>query len=121
MYVYIYVSKKGFPFFELFFVHLASKFEKSANKTLKNKFLKKSKRYQKTQNFTLISNPLEKCEKIYPKKVISKNVTEICTFPTFTHVFQLCFAYNFFWCIFKNLFNGFEISMKFCFFGTFFK
>ncbi len=30
------------------------------------------------------------------KKIISKNVTEICTFFTFTHVRQTCFAYNFF-------------------------
>ncbi len=28
--------------------------------------------------------------------VISKNVTEICTFSTFTHIRQTCFAYNFF-------------------------
>ncbi len=28
-----------------------------------------------------------------PKKVISKNVTEICTIFTFTHVRQTCFAY----------------------------
>jgi hypothetical protein len=27
---------------------------------------------------------------------MSKNVTEICTFFTFTHVRQTCFAYNFF-------------------------
>ncbi len=61
--------------------------------------------YQKTQNFTLISNPLKKIWKNAPKKVISKNVTEICTFLTFTHVSQTCFAYNFFWCIFSNLFQ----------------
>jgi hypothetical protein len=35
-----------------------------------------------------------------PKKVISKNVTEICTFSTYTHVRQTCLAYNFFLCIF---------------------
>ncbi len=35
-------------------------------------------------------------EKMYQKKVISKNVTEKCTFFTFTHVRQTCFAYNFF-------------------------
>jgi hypothetical protein len=37
-------------------------------------------------------------------------------FFTFTHVRQTCFAYNFFWCIFYNFFNGFETSMKFCVF-----
>jgi hypothetical protein len=32
---------------------------------------------------------------MHKKKVISKNVTEKCTFFTFTHVHQTCFAYNF--------------------------
>jgi hypothetical protein len=32
-------------------------------------------------------------------------VTEKCTFFTFTHVRQTCFAYNFFWCIFLQLFQ----------------
>ncbi len=35
-------------------------------------------------------------EKMYQKKVISKNVTERCTFFMFTPVRQTCFAYNFF-------------------------
>jgi hypothetical protein len=39
------------------------------------------------------------------KKVISKNMTEICTFFTFTHVRQTCLAYNFFWCLFLQLFQ----------------
>ncbi len=50
------------------------------------------------------------------KKVISKNVMQICTFSTFTHFRQTCFAYNFFGVPLKNFFNGFEISMKFCVF-----
>jgi hypothetical protein len=44
---------------------------------------------------------------------------EICTFFTFSHVHQTCFAYNFFGALFQNLFNGFEISMKFCVFYTY--
>ena len=44
-------------------------------------------------------------EKMHQKKVISKNVTEICTFFTFTYVRQTCFACNFFWCIFLQLFQ----------------
>ena len=35
-------------------------------------------------------------EKIHPQKFISTNVTEICTFFTFTYVRQTCFACNFF-------------------------
>jgi hypothetical protein len=40
---------------------------------------------------------------MYQKKVISKNVTEKCTFFSFTHVRQTCFA--FVWCIFSQLFQ----------------
>ncbi len=50
---------------------------------------------KKTQNFTLILNPLKKLKNV-PKTFISKNVTEICTFSIFTQVPQTCFAYNFF-------------------------
>jgi hypothetical protein len=71
--------------------------------------LKKPKRCQKTQNFTLISNPLKKFLKNAQKKVISKNMTEKCTFFTFTHVRQTYFAYYFFGAFFHNFFNGFEI------------
>jgi hypothetical protein len=35
----------------------------------------------------LISNPLKKLKKSY-KKVIDKNVTEMCTIYTFTHMFN---------------------------------
>jgi hypothetical protein len=43
-------------------------------------------------------------EKMYLKKVISKNVTEIGTFFTFTHVCQTCFACNLL-CILLQLFQ----------------
>ncbi len=59
-------------------------------------FEKIKKRYKKTQNFMLISNPLKKFRKNVPKKVNRKNVTEICTFSTFIHVSQTCFSLNFF-------------------------
>jgi hypothetical protein len=55
---------------------------------------------------------------MHQKKVICKNVTEICIVFTFTHVRQTCFAYSF-WCIFfNNFFNGFEISVNSAFFDT---
>jgi hypothetical protein len=60
---------------------------------------------KKTQKFTLISNPVKKFLKNVPKKVLSKNVTEICTFSTFTHVRQICFAYNLFLVHFVKLFQ----------------
>jgi hypothetical protein len=73
----------------------------STNKTLeKLSWQKNQKRYQNTQNLTLISNPLKKLFKNIQKKIISKNLTKICTFSTFTHVRQTCFAYYFFWWIF---------------------
>ncbi len=69
------------------------------------------------QNFTLISKFVEKFFKNLPKKVIGKNMmTEICTFSTFTHIRQTCFAYNFFGVFFKNFSNRFEISVKLCVF-----
>jgi DNA-binding LacI/PurR family transcriptional regulator len=44
-----------------FFARLASNFEKSTNMIEKKNFFGKNrKRCQKTQNFTLISNPLKK-------------------------------------------------------------
>jgi hypothetical protein len=48
-------------------------------------------------------------------------MTEKCTFFTFTHVRQTCFAYNFFCAFFHNFFNGFEISVKFCVFCLLFR
>jgi hypothetical protein len=41
---------------------------------------------------------------MHRNKGISKNVTEICPFFTYTHVRQTCFAYNF-WCNFLQLFQ----------------
>ncbi len=56
-----------FWFFEPFLARLASKFEKSTNITFKFFFFYR-KRCQKTQNFTLISNPLKKLWKNSQKK-----------------------------------------------------
>ncbi len=61
----------------------------------------------------------EKVLKNCTKKVISKIVMEICTFSTFSHVRQICCAYDFFLVHLLKTFNGFEISMKFCVFDTF--
>ncbi len=88
---------------------MQSKFTKSANKSKKNFYYKIQYGYQKTQNFTLISNPLKKFWKNAPTKSISKNVTEICPFSLFTYVCQTCFAYNFF---FVNFFPTFSTDSK---------
>jgi hypothetical protein len=61
----------------------------------------------------LILNPLEKLKKMRTTKVININMKEICTFSTFTHFRQFSLLIAFLWCIFRNTFNGFEISMKF--------
>jgi hypothetical protein len=101
-----------FYFLSHFFAHLASKFSKSAN--MKKKFSwKKQKRYQKM----LILNILKKLLRNASNKVISKtrltNIRKSEKSGYFCHVF----ANNFFWCIFQNFINGFEISVKFCIFG----
>jgi hypothetical protein len=57
-----------------FLAHLASKFEKSTNMTFKKIFFEKNrKRCQKMQNFTLISNPLQKLQKNAPQKSYKQN------------------------------------------------
>jgi hypothetical protein len=44
-------------------------------------------------------------KKMHQIKVISKNMTKICTFFTFTHVRQTCFAYKFFLVHFLTTFS----------------
>jgi hypothetical protein len=61
-------------FFGAFFARLASKFEKSTFIIEKIYYLKKSKRYKKTQNFTLISIPLKKFFLNPQKKLEAKEV-----------------------------------------------
>jgi hypothetical protein len=76
-----------------FFARLASKFEKSTNMTFK---FFSSKKVSKNAKFQADFKSVGKVLKKFTKKVISKHVTEICTFSTCTHVCQTCFAYNFF-------------------------
>ncbi len=58
---------------------------------------------------------------MYQKKVISKNVTEKCTFFTFSHVRQTCFAYNFFVVHFFTTFStDSKSAWNFAFFDNFF-
>ncbi len=58
---------------------------------------------------------------MHRKKVISKNVTGICTFFTFTHVRQTCFAYNFFLVHFLTTFStDWKSAWNSAFFDTFF-
>ena len=58
--------------------------------------MKKSEKESKNAELHADFESVEKVLKKSTKKVISKNMTEICTFFTFTHVRQTCFAYNFF-------------------------
>jgi hypothetical protein len=68
-------------------------------------------------DFEYVEKGLKKCT----KKVISKNVTEICTFFTFPHVRQTCFAYNFFWMHFLTTFStDSKSACNFAFFDNFF-
>jgi hypothetical protein len=63
----------------------------------KNKFcLQKFNIDIKNTEFHADFKSVNKVSKNVPKKVISKNVKELRTFSTFTHVRQTCFAYNFF-------------------------
>ncbi len=106
-----HLLNKFFWFFEPFFASLALNFEKVLIWPLKKFIWKNQKRCLKTQNFTLISNPLKKLLTNAQKKVTSKtsltNVSKSEKSAYFRHVF----ANNFFWCIFANLFQR-----KFCVF-----
>ncbi len=99
----------------------AIKVYKKCQKEQQKKFLFQnliwvSKNAEFHADFKSVEKVLKKCT----KKVISKNVTEICTFFTFTRVRQTCFAITFFGAFFNNFFNRFNISVKFCVFDTFF-
>jgi hypothetical protein len=59
-------------------------------------------------------------EKMNPKKVISKNLTEICTFSLLHMFVKLVLIVTFFGAFCCNFFNGFEISVNFAFFDIFF-
>jgi hypothetical protein len=63
-------------------------------------------------------NPLKKVLKNVPKKVIFKtSLTNMSKSEKNAYCRQV-FANNFFGAFFKNFFNGFEISVKFCVFDT---
>ncbi len=51
----------------------------------------------------------KKIKKMDKKKVIIKNMTEIRTFSTFTHIRQTCFGYNFF---IGNFLKTFSTDLK---------
>jgi hypothetical protein len=73
--------------------------------TYKKFFFEKIKKGVKNAEFHADFESVEKVLKNVSKKVISKNVTEKCTFFTFTHVRQTCFAYNFFFVHFFTIFS----------------
>jgi hypothetical protein len=72
--------------------HLHAKFRKNVN-SAKKICLKKFKMGIKNAEFHADFKSVEKVlKKIYLKIVISKNVPEICSFSSFTHVRQACFC-----------------------------
>ncbi len=77
-------------------------------------FWKNQKRYQKTQNFTPISNPLKKLVKNAQKKLKVKQVCRTWVKVKIVHISITFLLINFFGAFFQNFFNGFEISVKFC-------
>jgi hypothetical protein len=68
------------------------------------RLLKKYKKVFKNAKFHADFKTVEKVAKKYTNKYINKNVTEICTFSTFTHVHQIGLLITFFGCIFLKLF-----------------
>ncbi len=58
-------------------------------------------------------------EKMHPKKLLAKTWRKYALFSLLLMFVKLDLLVTFFWCIFYNVFNGFEISVKFCFFNIF--
>ena len=81
---------------------------------IKNFFWKNRKRCQKTQNFTLISNPLKNLLKNVPKKSYKQNKFDEHELVIKVHISVKFFLITFFCAFFQNFFNGFQISVKFC-------
>jgi len=69
------VKKNIFQYFSPKGAHYALKFLKSTNGMPKNIIEKYYKEYQKTSNVMLISDLLEKLQKMHAKKVVSKIVS----------------------------------------------
>ena len=72
--------------------------------------------YKKTQNLTLISNPLKMLQKNAHKKVISKPIWHTWVKFETVHISVKFLLITFLWEFFLIFFNGFEISVKFCVF-----
>jgi hypothetical protein len=106
---------KRFLIFLAFFARLASKFEKKYQNDQQQKIILK-RSYQRTQNFMLISNPLDKFLKNAPKKVISK--TSLTSKSEKVHISAMFLLITFVCAFFQNFFNEFEIRVKFCVFYT---
>ncbi len=100
-----------------FFAYLASKFEKLL--IWPKKFSFNQKRYQKTQNLTLISNPLEKFVKNLPKKVIRKMWGKYALFLLLLMFIKLVFLITFWGEFFWDFSTDLKTSWNFAFFISF--
>ena len=87
------------------FLRICNQSFKKVLKWPKKDYLKNQKRCLKRKISRWFRICWKSFDKMHQKKVISENVIEKCTFYAFTHVRQICFAYNFFWCIFLQLFQ----------------
>ncbi len=72
-------------YFELFGPHLASKFEESANKSQQKSCWKISGKVSKNSKFYAELKQFKNLQISLPRKIINKNVKEICCFHIYTH------------------------------------
>jgi hypothetical protein len=85
-----------------------SRFLRIYNQSLKKVLLRAKKKFflknsiwvSKNAEFYADFESVEKDLKKFPKKVISKNVTEICTFSLLLMFIKLVLLITFLWCIF---------------------
>jgi hypothetical protein len=69
-------------------------------------------------DFKSFEKGLKKCTK---KKLLAQTWQKYVLFPLLLMFIKLVLLIAFFGAFLKNFFNRFEISMKFCIFGTFFE
>jgi hypothetical protein len=90
-----HIYRKSFLFVLAVSLHLHLKFVKSANMIKKLFFQKSSMGIKKTKSLKLISNPLEKLQKLMQRKSINEKVTNMVFFYIY-YCAQTFSASNFF-------------------------
>jgi hypothetical protein len=111
-----HINKKRFSVFSRFLRICNHSLQKVQIRAKKIILLKNSIWVSKNAEFHADFESVVKVLKKCTKKVIGKNMTEICAFSHLIMFVRLVLLITFFGATFYNFFNGFKISVKFCVF-----